>query len=112
MTDVEKIVTKLSVDHHELKQLVKGNGTIDGSVIGRIKVLETTREGVLSKIDAIETKPCRTPCIFEEYQKKEKEVEDKKRSYRIGDIANVIQTLLLIATLIMVYVSVKGMVLQ
>ena len=84
MTETEKIVTKLSKDFHVLKHAVEGNGTIEGSIIGRLSVLENNHKLILEKLDIIESKPCRTPCIFEEAEK----MKEKRKAFRSADIAN------------------------
>lgn len=99
MTKTEEIVTKLSRDFQKLNQLVRGNGDIKGSLLGRLNELESDFKTILQRLDEIAKKPCREPCIFEEWQTQEEDMRAKKRTFRIGDIANYIQlaVLLLIA---------------
>lgn len=84
MTKTEEIVTKISRDFQKLNQLVRGNGSLEGSVMGRLKVLEDRDEKILEKLEEIAKKPCRTPCIFEEAEK----VKEKRKAFRSADIAN------------------------
>ena len=65
MTKAEIIITKVSRDLQKLTQLVTGNGHIDGSVIGRIKVLEERDAEILVKLDGIINKPCGDQCLYE-----------------------------------------------
>ena len=88
MTKTEEIVTKVSRDFQKLNQLVRGNGTIEGSVLGRLKVLEERDEKILEKLDIITNKPCREPCIFEAWQEKDDKMKEKRRAFRSADIAN------------------------
>lgn len=99
MTKTEEIVTKISRDFQKLNQLVRGNGTIEGSVIGRLKVLEDRDEKILEKLDILTDKPCRTPCIFEEAEK----VKEKRKAFRSADIAN------WLALAALVYIIVTGL---
>lgn len=91
MTKSEIIITKVSRDLQKLTQLVTGNGHIEGSIIGRIKVLEERDAEILVKLDDIMSRPCREPCIYTEAMEKEDALKQKHRNFRIGDIANVIQ---------------------
>jgi len=99
VTKTEESVIRLSHDFQKLNQLVRGNGADKGSILGRLKELESDFKIILHRLDEIAKKPCREPCIFEEWQTQEEDMRAKKRSFRIGDIANYIQlaVLLLIA---------------
>ena len=79
MTESEKILTAVSRDFHQLKQLVVGNGTKKGSIMGRLEDIEETAK-------RIENKP-ESECYFFKW----KAEQDKKRNFRIGDFANIIQ---------------------
>lgn len=43
------------------------------------------------RIEAVENYPCKDGCLFEKKEQEEGDMQDKKRSFRIGDIANYIQ---------------------
>jgi len=88
MTEAERIVTKLSKDFNRLDQLVQGNGSIKGSVMGRLDDLENRDNLILEKLDIIESRPCREPCIFEEWKEKDDQMKEKRRAFRSADIAN------------------------
>ena len=96
MTKVEEIVTKVSRDLQKLKQLVTGNGTPEGSLNYRIKILEDDFKEIIKRLEEIINRPCREPCIYEEVMEKEENVKEKHRTFRIGDIANVIQLIVLV----------------
>ena len=96
MTKAEEIITKVSRDFQKLDQLVRGNGTITGSILGRLQVLEDRDEKILTKLDEMSGKPCREPCNFEEWQSQEEDMRVKKRTFRIGDVANYIQLAVLL----------------
>ena len=96
MNEAERIVTKVSRDLQTLSQLVKGNGTKKGSVIGRLEELEENNVKILELLEEIKGRPCREPCLWEEHVKKEEEMREKKRNWRIGDIANYIQLAVLL----------------
>lgn len=91
MTKTEEIVTKLSKDFHVLKKAVEGNGDKRGSIIGRLSDLEDSHKTIIDKLTIMEGKPCREPCIFEEWKEAEDKLKDKKRTFRSGDIANYIE---------------------
>lgn len=97
MTKAEEIVTKISRDFQKLNQLVRGNGTIAGSVLGRLAVLEDRDEKILEKLEEISSKPCREPCIFEESEK----MKEKRRAFRSADIANWLTVIGLVYIIIM-----------
>ena len=98
MTESEKIITALSRDFHQLRQLMIGNGTKKGSVLGRLEDIEKI-------VDRIEKKPERE-CIFLKYKEQQKENIIRKKSFRIGDIANIIQLAMLF--LIIYEMFIKG----
>ena len=91
MTKAEEIITKVSRDLQKLTQLVTGNGSVEGSIMHRIKVLEERDIEILKKLDDIMSRPCRDPCIYTEAMEREEVLKEKHRNFRIGDIANVIQ---------------------
>ncbi len=91
MTKAEEIVTKVSRDLQKLTQLVTGNGTVEGSVMHRIKVLEARDVEILEKIDVAMNRPC----FYKEAMEEEISMKEKRRTFRIGDIANIIQLILL-----------------
>ena len=96
MNEAERIVTKVSRDFQKLDQLVRGNGTKKGSVLGRLDELEDQNKEILRLLEEIKDRPCREPCLWEEHMKKEEAMREKKRTWRIGDIANYIQLAMLI----------------
>lgn len=91
MTKAEEIATKVSRDLQSLTRLVTGNGTVEGSIVGRLKALEDDIKEILKRLNEIETRPCREPCIYEVAIEREEEMQENKRSWRIGDVANYIQ---------------------
>jgi hypothetical protein len=105
MTKAEEIVTKVSRDLQQLIQLVKGNGTVKGSVLGRIDELEVHSDSYNERLLVVEAFPCSDGCLFEGHINKEEEVQNRKRTFRISDVANYIQLAVL---LLIVY----GMFLQ
>ena len=109
MTKAEEIVTKVSRDLQQLIQLVKGNGTVKGSVLGRIDELEVHSASYNERLLVIEAFPCRDGCLFKDHIHEEEEMKSRERGWRVGDIANVIQTLLLIVTMIGIYITLKGL---
>lgn len=96
MTKAEEIATKVSGDFQKLNQLVRGNGDLKGSILGRLNELEGDFKIILERLDKIADTPCREPCVFEVWKDQEDEMKDKKRTYRIGDIANYIQLAVMI----------------
>ena len=96
MNDAETIVTELSRDFHRLKQLVEGNGSKEGSLAWRLSELEKNYKLIMRKLDKIAARPCRDPCLWETWRKKEEQMREKRRTWRIGDIANYIQLLVLL----------------
>ena len=109
MTKAEEIVTKVSRDLQQLIQLVKGNGTVKGSVLGRIDELESQYTGQHIRLAVIENYPCKDGCLYEAKEQEEENMKSRSRGWRIGDIANIIQTLLLIVTMIGIYITLKGL---
>lgn len=95
MTKVEESINKVSIDLQWLTQLVTGNGSTEGSNVGRIKALEDRDIEILSKLDDIMSRPCREPCIYVEAIEEEEVLKIKHRKLRIGEIATVIQLALL-----------------
>ena len=92
MTEAEKIVTKVSRDLQKLTQLVTGNSvTIEGSMMHRIKLLENMDLEILEKID----KAINRPCLYKKAIEEELSMKEKRKTFRIGDIANLIQLVLL-----------------
>ena len=81
MTEAENIVTKVSRDLQQLNQIVKGNGTKKGSVLGRLDDIEETTKEISTKLN---------PLVEEHIMR------EKKRSWRIGDLANFIQLVVLV----------------
>jgi len=79
LTETERIVTKVSRDFQKLNQLVRGNGSIEGSVIGRLKVLEERDEKILEKLDILANRPCREPCIFEAWKENDDKMKEKRQ---------------------------------
>ena len=100
MNEAERIVTKVSRDFQKLDQLVRGNGTKKGSVLGRLDELEEQMKKILDLLEEIKVRPCREPCLWEEHVREEEEMREKRRNWRIGDVANYIQFLML---LILIY---------
>ena len=101
MTEAEKIVTKVSRDLHKLTQLVTGNGSPEGSVMYRIKQLELMDQEILEKIDSAVSRPC----IYKEAMEREDSVKQKRRTFRIGDIANIIQLALLCLVVYSIFIQ-------
>ncbi len=91
MDDAEKIATKVSRDLQQLIQLVKGNGTKKGSIVGRLDALETQNDTIVDRLVTVENYPCKNGCVFEEYEQEAEEMREKKRTWRVGDVANYIQ---------------------
>ena len=91
MTKTEEIVTKLSKDFHILKRGVEGNGTPKGSLSGRIDDLEKCYELTNDRLLVVENYPCKDGCLFKENEEENEEMKNRKRSFRIADIANYIQ---------------------
>lgn len=96
MNEAERIVTKVSRDFQKLDQLVRGNGTKKGSIIGRLEELEDLSATILQKLEEIKNRPCREPCLWQEHVRQEEEMREKRRNWRIGDVANYIQLAMLI----------------
>ncbi len=88
MTETEVIITKLSKDFHVLKKSVEGNGSQKGSIIGRLAELEDNYKLIIKKLNILELKPCREPCIFETWKKKDEKMKEKRRNFRSGDVAD------------------------
>jgi hypothetical protein len=101
MTKAEEIITKVSRDLQKLTQLVTGNGSIEGSIMHRVKILEIKDMEILEKIDIAINRPC----VYKEAIEKEEALKEKHRNFRIGDIANVIQ-------LVLLFLVVYGMFIQ
>ena len=91
MTETERIVTKLSKDFHVLKKTVEGNGTIKGSILGRVDELELHCESANKRLVIVESYPCKDGCLFEVNEREEEDMNNRKRTFRIADIANYIQ---------------------
>ena len=96
MTEAEKIVTKVSRDFAILKQFVQGNGSKEGSLSGRIDVLEIRSKKTVARLEIIEEYPCKDGCLYEKRQQEEENLEARKRNFRIGDLANMIQLAVLL----------------
>jgi len=93
LNEAEKIATKVSRDFQKLNQLVVGNGSKSGSVIGRLESLETAVKDIIHQI---ETHTCIPGCQWQRYMEREEEMKEKRRNWRIGDVANYVQLVMLL----------------
>ncbi len=91
MTESERIVTKVSRDFAILKQFVQGNGSKEGCLAERVSILEIRSKKILERVEVVENYPCKDGCLFEKKEQEDEEMTDRKRNFRIGDLANIIQ---------------------
>ncbi len=97
MDDAERIVTELSRDFHKLRQIVEGNGDKSNALTSRVRRNEVSITKIIKKLDE---HPCIPGCQWRKYMEEEKAMRDKRRGWRIGDIANYLQLAIM---LIMLY---------